>query len=75
MAREIPHPMPLSMRDETNVMLRGKSFTSLDDSARFEVRRLVADAYAKGFLDGRIDESANDSTDRAIARDREARDG
>lgn len=70
MVREIPHPMPVQMRDTVNIVLREKDLVGVSDNARFLIRRLVSDAYALGFFDGRLDESHNDSTDRAIARNR-----
>lgn len=70
MGREIPYPMPVSMRDSVNVSLRGKDLTVLDENGRYTIRRLVAEAYALGHLDGRCEESDNQSTDRAIERDK-----
>lgn len=50
MARETPHPFPVSLRDDVNHQLVQAAI--VDENARFIVRRMIADAYAVGFADG-----------------------
>lgn len=52
MARDTAHPLPPAHVGEVNHLLGRAELTSLDDNARFQVRRLVADVYAAGFADG-----------------------
>lgn len=66
--RETPHPMPLTMRDNVEMTLGDREMAMLDDNARFIVRRLVADSYAKGFFDGRMQQQRESMTDR-VSRD------
>jgi hypothetical protein len=67
--RTIPHPTPVALLHETNALLRSDEMGSrLDDNARFIVRRMVADAYALGFSDGRLDQQINADTDEYIRR-------
>lgn len=61
-----PHPFPVRLRDQVNMDMRSAGIT--DENARFVVRRMIADAYAEGFSDGRYMGSWDASSDR---RDRE----
>ncbi len=68
MTRETPHVMPVSMRDEVNLKLGDREMSALDSNARFIVRALVAEAYARGFQDGRFDQQRSADVDREVAR-------
>jgi hypothetical protein len=66
MGRDIPFPMPTAMRDTVNIKLGDREMSKLDSDARFIVRTLVAEAYARGFQDGRIDEHLSAAVERDI---------
>lgn len=70
MTREVPHAMPVSMRDEVNIKLGNRGMSALDNNARFIVRALVAEAYARGFQDGRWDQQRSADVDREVERSR-----
>jgi hypothetical protein len=60
-----PYPMPAQLRDETNAALAAlDTEPALDSETRFVIRRLIAEAYARGFADGRIDQQINEHADR-----------
>ncbi|WP_349862646.1 hypothetical protein [Leifsonia sp. WHRI 6310E] len=69
MNRETPHAMPPSIRDDVEMKLGDRELTVLDDSGRFVVRRLIADAYAKGFQDGYFQHLREADTDRQANRE------
>ena len=69
MPKDLPHAMPTSMRDTVNLKLGDREMAMLDSNARFIVRSLVAEAYAQGFQDGRLDEHFAAAVDREVARD------
>lgn len=72
MAREDIAPVPQDVRWQLNDDLRDKQLSALDDNARFIVRRMVTQAYARGFDNGWMAGQHDAATDRAIARDRES---
>jgi hypothetical protein len=67
----VPSPMPVVMRDGVNSDLASDALEPLDSNGRFVVRRMVADAYARGFADGRLDESQSAAVERMIERNKE----
>lgn len=69
-----PTPFPPSMRDTVNDRLGDRQMLALDDSARYIVRSLIADAYALGFQDGRVDEKFAQRANEQANRDRAERD-
>jgi len=66
-----PFPMPVTMRDEVNIKLGDREMAMLDNNARFIVRALIAEAYAKGFADGRLDAFMAEQIDRQARTDTE----
>lgn len=62
--------MPVAMRDEVNIKLGDREMSALDSNARFIVRALVAEAYARGFQDGRWDQQRSHDVDREVERSR-----
>lgn len=64
--KDLPYPMPLSMRDTVNIKLGDRQTSGLDSNGRFIVRALVAEAYAEGHRDGRVDEMQAQSVERDL---------
>lgn len=74
MSAQNPLPaLPQERRWNLNTELRGDQLSMLDDNARFIVRRLVGDAYTAGFDAGWTAGQNDADTDRAIARDKAAK--
>lgn len=70
MTRDIPYPMPTTLRDNVNITLGNREMTGLGVEGRFAVRRLVAEAYARGFFDGSVDALAADRVDRQVEEEK-----
>lgn len=68
-AREPLPALPREIRDATNWKLRDVELSALDDNARFIVRRMVGDAYVRGFDAGWFAGQSDADTDRSIKRD------
>lgn len=67
--RETPAPFPTQLRDDVEWQMRDKQMSMLDNNARFIVRRMISDAYALGFQDGRFDNDSARRTDEMVAKD------
>lgn len=72
-SQQPPYPMPQSMRDEVNMKLGDRQMAALDSNGRFIVRRMVAEAYARGFFDGGLDALRADQVDREVEQDKRSK--
>lgn len=62
-------PLPQDVRWQVNAELQDSQMSMLDDNARFMVRRMVAEAYSKGFEHGWTAGQHDAAIDKSIAFD------
>lgn len=68
--RQLIPALPVDMRQQLNIDLMEKSLAVLDDNGRFVVRRMVAQAHAKGFDSGYSAGQDDAHHDHRIERDK-----